>query len=396
MIQLRESDSSALNAETTPPQDEFIDLRCIWAVEFYTPAHLDRLLEGIRKLGWYQKKALFRPEEDPVAWICRSRQSSSGRDYLDIDPVYPCGTVPSPSAQTAQLPLGVQYAIPRIYSLTSSLTCVVMGFVFEEDFSAKFDMALRTNRKIYAETSLKNEIQISDPEKQKTDHIIQIRNDMTKLSIKWFRENLPGVFSSNAGGEILPTCEFVTLRLSEPYLKRGTSTPKYMSVLDMVDSGVLDFWRGRKAWQSKNISGLKLGVPQKANHSLRHHLILAIKESDFKRAATEATGLPDRQYHIHYINHGISDLLSKWAIISLLESYDKNISAIRDSAVFRPESHQSPVEVLKTLGHHASDSVDITAVTTELIPSTQQNLSFAGMNFEPCDKQYHTGQLEFS
>lgn len=40
------------NAKTEPATDELIDLRCVWAVEFYTPSQISHLLHGFERPGW--------------------------------------------------------------------------------------------------------------------------------------------------------------------------------------------------------------------------------------------------------------------------------------------------------------------------------------------------------
>ncbi len=204
------------NAETCPPDDEFIDLCCMWAVEFYTPAHIDTLLAGFRKLGWDKNHSNSR---SPTSWIQKLRQSPRGSGWLNLGVIYPQGTDNFLSSRsfTAPLPPHVQYATGGLFSLTSSLTCIVIGFVFEEDFSTQFDEALRKNRqtyrkpiKLYRKSSGRG-YKIYSPETQKTEHIYQIRVDIAELAARWFRENIPGLFSSGILEGNLPTCEFVTL-----------------------------------------------------------------------------------------------------------------------------------------------------------------------------------------
>ena len=388
------------NSETIPPEDEFIDLYCVWAVEFYTPAHFNKLLEGVQRLGWYQTDGFFRHAEEVADWIYRSRQRPPGYDHLDVGTIYPCGTdVPVAEQQSslkAQLPSGVEYATAKIYSLTSSLTCVVMGFVFEKGFSASFDEALRTDRKTcYKEPSVKGGTRtICDPQTQKTDHVFQIRSDIAKLSTKWFQENLPGVFSSGTEGEIVPTCEFVTLRRAEPFPEstgNKTGIPKYLSALEMEDFGFLSFLKKRDVWRSKNTEGLKLGIPGRADHNLRYHLILAANESYFEQENVRFSVDLSRKQQILSVEFSTNGLLARWAVLPLLESYHKRISAIRDSAVFRPESRRSPVKTLEALDSHVSDSVDMAAVVNEMVFYAQENSPFSffsGSSFVPCDNLY--------
>lgn len=374
-----------INEQTKPPEDEFVDLRCVWAVEFYTPAHLDKLLDGFRKLGRYGKNNLTH-WRDPVAWVQRSRRHLSSGGVFNLGPIHPPGTNSpflSSLTLTAPLPPNIEYATGSIYSLTSSLTCIAMGFVFEEAFSVQFDKALRTERQTYTEPSSKRGFQIYRPEMQKTNHIRQIRSDIARFSMIWFRENLPGLFSSGILGGNLPTCEFVTLRCAEPF-KQNSSTLDYMSVLDM------DF--GFNVWQSKDIPGLKLGMLGRTEHNLQYHSILAAKESNFNKERMGTSGYQTgRESQISYIDRRIKGLLSRWAILPLLEGYSRHLSTIRDSATFRSRSRQDPVGILKTIGHHVSDSVDIAAVTDELISYARQDSLFSldVDTFEPCNKEYH-------
>ena len=130
------------NAETTPPEDEHVDLPCMWAVEFYTPSHVDKLVDNLKKLGWDQND--FPGRESPASWVRITRQHSEGGSWLDL------GTIRSgdderpwpPRNRTAPLPMYVRYAGGGIYSLTPSLTCIVIRFVFEDNFrlSARYDL----------------------------------------------------------------------------------------------------------------------------------------------------------------------------------------------------------------------------------------------------------------
>jgi hypothetical protein len=38
------------NARTAPPPQESIELCCVWGMEFYTPLHIQSLVDGITKL----------------------------------------------------------------------------------------------------------------------------------------------------------------------------------------------------------------------------------------------------------------------------------------------------------------------------------------------------------
>ena len=70
------------NAKSEPPSDEVINLRCIWAVEFYTPSQISKLLRGFEKLGWNTDDSLG-VDCNPVLWIQRTRESADGGGWLN-------------------------------------------------------------------------------------------------------------------------------------------------------------------------------------------------------------------------------------------------------------------------------------------------------------------------
>ncbi len=383
---MREQDPTA-NAKSTPPTDEFIDLRCMWAVEFYSPAYVDLLLAGLRKLGW-DKKESINHWEDPSAWIQRTRHCSFSMGWLNLGLIRSSGADsydPFLSSRIGPLPPYVQRATGRLYSLTSSLTCIVMEFTFKENYSSKFDEALRTNLQTYIKPS-EHGFQIYDPKVQKTELVRQIRANMTKFLTMWFRENLPGLFSSGVHGGDLPTCEFVVLRQAEPFSsprERGAHVSTYLSVLGMAQ----DF----DVWRSVQVQGLRFKLSQMDNGTLQYHSIFAIKESDLDEYDLKLRSVTNRFTQTLCIADSANDLLCRCAILPLLDGYNQHLIAIRSSATFRSKSRENAVKILETLGQHVSHSVDITAVTDELISFTQ-DYSLFGLNvkeFKPCNDQLY-------
>ncbi len=385
-LEVYRSYDSERNTETAPPKEEFIDLHCMWAVEFYTPAHVDALLSGLQKLG-RDNKHPFDIGTSPTSWIQELRQRSYGGGRLNLG-IIQClpetATLFVPGLRPKPLPPPqVQYVTGQLYSLTSSLTCVVIGFVFEKDFSTQFNKALRTDRQTYIKAHT-----VYDPERQKIDHIRQVRADMAELAGRWFCENLPGLFSSGILGGALPTCEFVILRQAEPFPPRregNARPPEYLSVLGM-DSAF-------NAWQSEKTPGLKFTDSHWRDRAPQYHSILASRGSDFNE---------EKFNMLHgegvLFDMAMSELLSRWAMLSLLEGYSQRLNALRDSSLFRPGSRQSSVKILKTLGQHVSYSVDIAAVTAELI-SYAQNSSWFNHNletFKPCDEHHRDSALTFT
>lgn len=377
----REHDRAA-NAKTTPPPDEFIDLRCEWAVEFYGPAHIDSLLANLQKLGWDRTE--HASMLDPAAWISRARQQPHGGALLNLGVIRSEPDNSSfPNYRTATLPPHVQYATGRLYSLTSSLICIVMGFVFEGDYCARFDKALRTDRQTYTKPSMRGH-RIYDPRTQKIDHIRQIRAEMADLATKWFQQHLPGLFSSGLLGGELPTCELVTLRMAEPFAKQiEDGGPSYLSLL-----GLSFQW---DVWCNADNLGLKLTTSKLTGNAHRYHAMLAVRESNLDEDKLELWGGRGREPQFFYIDETINGLLSRWAMLQLLEGYSQHLSAIRDSTTFRSNWRLRTTKVLKTLIDHVSYTVDIAAITAELIPYANNYalFSFGVETFKPSDDRHY-------
>ena len=222
------------NLETTPPSDERVALHCIWAVEFYTPSYADKLLTSLNALGWDREQ--FQGRDTPESWVKKSRQNPRGGTWINL------GIIRTPEDQrpwplrdrTARLPEHIHYATGSLYSVTPSLTCAVICFVFEESYQGRLEEALRTERGTFTRPTAKGH-QILLPPMQKTEEIHSIRRECMTGALTWFRENLPGIFSAGLLDDDLPTCELVTLRKQEPFPERENEEhpPQYLRILDL-------------------------------------------------------------------------------------------------------------------------------------------------------------------
>ena len=188
----REGDDEK-NASSELPADEVIDLRCIWAVEFYTSAHIDKLLAGLTSLGW-DRKDVFSPGHDAAAWVLHARESRRGGSWLNLGPIYRPRDDRFFGGRTAPLPEDTEFAYGWLHAVTSSITCIVMCFVLKEEAAQRFDQALRRTHETYIEP-LNRGYSIIDPPHQKHAAIQTIRDQVRTAAADWFRNHLPGLFS---------------------------------------------------------------------------------------------------------------------------------------------------------------------------------------------------------
>ena len=364
---LREKDPIE-NAETSPAEDERVDLQCIWAVEFYTPAYVDQLLKCLRQLSWDQED--FPGRESPAEWVRLSRLFSEGGSWLNL------GTIrsgedkrPGPSRdRTAPMPMHVRYAHGGLYSLTPSLTCIVICFVFEENFRCRLNAAVQRSRQTFTRPVSRG-YQIFNPTVQKREEVRRVRHKCAKLAANWFRDNLPGVFSSGLIEGQLPTCELLTLQKAEPFpsLESGDPAPRYLQILELNSSF--------SAWKSLDVLGLKFSF-RMLRGNLEYHSIFVVRESaldgDLLQAYGGSPGLRN------YVDLNYQEMISRLAVGALLDGYNRRLNSLRDTITtrIRKSSRQRPFGTLQTLVDNVAYDVDIAAITTDLIASTDESSLF--------------------
>lgn len=69
----REEVDPEKNRMTSPPEDERIEVRCIWLTEFYAPSHVPTLLSGLEKLGWRGRGGI---REESLADLLRQERAT--------------------------------------------------------------------------------------------------------------------------------------------------------------------------------------------------------------------------------------------------------------------------------------------------------------------------------
>ena len=334
------------NRKSRPPADESITLRCLCAVEFYSPSHLDELEKRFFKLGWAERD-MFQPE-DPLSWLSRSRRDGHlgwktlgyivDRRNKDVDLPGLTRIVPLPS--------GVDHAHAIMGLITPSLGVLAVCFTFNSQRSTVFERALQTDRKPISKktrTGWRHYL----PGSQKYHHLHQIRQDLVELSTGWFRKYLPGLFSSGQLHGGVPTCEFLTFRKVTPIpspQERGPDAPLYLMMLGV-------YW-GNDAWIDARNPGVKFNLPHSIFFGPPNHCVLTAKESEIDTGSG------------HHYEHMLRTILSAVGLLPLLIGYEYRMRKIRDSTAAASVRAKDVATVLKEMA--ASDSIDMLAVMSEL------------------------------
>jgi hypothetical protein len=359
------------NSKTEPPLDETVDLRCIWAVEFYMPSQVANLLRGFEKLGWNTDDTTI-SQISPTRWIQQLRETAHGGGWFNLGPISRPGNKNFfHIGRTSPLPPEVEYAIAAMYSMTSSITCIVIGFILDKKYSGRLDESLRRKRQTVLEPLTGGGYRLPGPTSQKVTDIRAIRTELRESAANWFRTHLPGIFASGLLEDEFPTCEFMTLRKARPFPKeseRNSEEDEWLRLLD-IDRDI-------NAWVADGMLGLKFVWPLLRDEKKRFHAIVAAKEDAFSADELRGYGGGDRSSYVIYVDRRVNGLLSRWALLGVLAGFERHHNKIRDSAIFRTSQQRKSLRLLGEFYNNLSQSVDINAMSMELGHFAGRQVSF--------------------
>lgn len=364
------------NAQHTPPADEVIDLYSGWAIEFYTPAHMEELISSFERLGWTEDDA-----RNPAAWLKHREPSQYSQGWMHLGPVVPHNLPNTYAAHRlrADLPSAVSRAYGDMYWFTPSLLAIVFEFTFNEEYSRIYDDVLRQERQSYVTNSPKG-FRIHNPSSQRDSHIKKIRNDSMRLITGWVSENIPGLFSAGLSGGDFPTCEFVTLRKAQPFPtreERAGANQWYLRNLGLHYS--------YGTWECTSMPSLRFNPSSIERNTSNYHSILSINEANWDEQDLQEANKSDRESRTYEMHRRVTGMLGVWATGILLRGYSQHFSKLRNSEFLRTTQGNSAEDALQKIRESVSYSVDIAAVTDELASLVQRKfqLGFDVKSFTP-------------
>lgn len=332
------------NRMTSPPEDERIEVRCIWLTEFYAPSHVPTLLSGLEKLGWRGRGGIR--EESLADLLRQERTRQFGRSAQIIGPVVrPDEERWSylPERPETDLPDVVDYAFGSLYIVSSSLTALTMQFVLKGEAALSLDRVLR--RTDFETRAVKREnggqFGLDGSAYQKGHVVREERCGLREECAYWFAQNLSGVFHGGASTVPFPSCELVTLERVRPFEPFPSEDLRhlmhnYLQLLDLEnDYGV---------WESPSLPGVKLRIPAGTRGGLADEEEFALTLAANVPAMREAKDLDSRGNedgaqddeesfgYTRELQLDIASLTLIWSLHALVSGYERQLSGIRDAA----------------------------------------------------------------
>ena len=343
------------NVRSTPPPGEYVDLRCIWGIEFYTPSYIDNLVSHLQDIDSGVPGGIGSPR-DPILWLRglrRHRDSSStlhlGRFTTEESPSFF-----GPTRRVPRLPLNVKYAHGQISSLSPSLVAIVLCFTLDESLSASINTSLRKDRISFLVPNPRG-YSIRDPYAQKRNEIAGMRLELQKSICDWFAEYVPGVFTVRSGD--IPTCELITAKDARPFILGESKGRELYSYL-----GLVGFETGMDSWRADTVEGLIFDIPRDT-----YHPHIAVNDSDLQSHLPDGYESP-RTASIHFVDQLIASVLKAWAILPLVEHYTREVATTSIPAEDRPE------QTLDAIKRSTLSRIDITALSSELTDKANANI----------------------
>lgn len=364
------------NERSRLPDDESVEVPAVWVIELYTPSTVDKLREGINKLGWNSRKRMH-SEQSVIEWIDEKREK---RRFGWM----PLGLVITPDNtnfmpdRTASLPPGVRAAFPTLIHLTPSVTALVIPFQFEDDAAASLEVPLRADFKMDIRRHMRFPSRLwraaqyiltgrlhpspfwretgrppSEVRRESVSHCLQKLEDKCT---KWVEENLPGTFASLPGSKF-PTAALLITEKTKPMSKEARNIEAF--------SG-LAISRNSRTWESNEWPGVRLFLEgnRLAFACLRRDAVPDKSSYDDPNSNFTITQSADRD---------VQGLLLRWSATCLLNGYKETMSTLRDR-VARDDSYQ-PVKNLKELRSLIRKSFyDIGIAGQDILEFTESNL----------------------
>lgn len=359
------------------PDEEGVQVPAVWVAELYTPSTVGKLLRGIRDLGWEHGRS---GRDSLSKWMNDVREGRQA-GWINLGPVSPPSTAHMLIERTAPLPPGVKVALPILISLTPSLTAFVIAFLFDENRATSLEVPLReefstsvrrdrsfrlwhvaqyvfTNRTSHFGRSVYN------PDILRREAVKSRLQELESDCVKWVRDHLAGVFTSQPGLRS-PTAALLVTERARPLSEEAAK----ITAFDGLAIG-----RNYDAWESDEWPGAGLAMPHGWDDEGKR-LVFACRRRD---AFPDSPG-----YHEPTSNRTIAQradelirgLLLRWALTCLLDRYHETLSVLRDRTA--NDGRYRPIRDLKELRSLARTTLyDIGLCTQEIVEFAESDFRY--------------------
>ena len=353
------------NIETRVPDGEALRVFAVWAVEVFGPSEIDALYENFQRLGWDGPR-LGSDSSGSVHWIKEQRMYGSSGNYN-------IGLVTRRTDKRfhgvnhfASLPNEVEHLFVYVYQLSTSLTCVRVGFVLSDEAANWYQQELATDRKTTRiSIRKKRTIAIYGVGHIKTSAVKKIQARYRAIATDWFKKEIPGFFSSAKDGIRLPTAELLTTEVNMFFSESESNVGRrYFDWRKIVlNVSPLDVWRNVAC------EGLQLAMDESIDDA-RYHTVIALRTLDVSDEQLQCWGGRTKNSIVNFCENEVGGVLVYYAGLAFLRDGDRTVKLTRERLRVQ-RGDKDVLEVLRNIKTYFTDSIGQPAIASELLKGTQ-------------------------
>ena len=356
-LYFRESDQKN-NVDTRVPSDEDLRVSVVWGVEIFGPAEVKGLYRQLHALGW-ASSAQYGMRRSATEWIKEMRTYGYGGNF-NLGLVHRPNEVGFLSGYTGPVPKKAQYLLVNIVQISPTVTCVLVGFVLEEESSKAYELELITNRQTYHRPVYgKFTYETLGVDIQKRESIDTSRSELRDMTINWFGKHLRGFFHATSNAVRLPTAELITTK--REILLKGYGE----AVEETKWANLLIPYGWNDVWTSAQYNGLRLRHGNFGGAS-PFHTIVTLQTEHLPASDFESRGGQSRQA-IAFLYHELLGMnLCKTAAMAMLQEISKTLSDSRENLQTNARSYKEVLAAVERIKSFFDQSLGIPVTVSDL------------------------------
>lgn len=382
----------AANEQTRLPDGESVHIPSITVTELYTPSTVAGLLKGISSLGWEYGKT----RDDKLTKWMRDVREGKLAGWTNLGTILPRDSNGPFAERTATLPSGVHAAHAALMSITSSLTALIVTFVFDDNTADILNPTLRESyqtitekthrsgllngmRFVFGFSSTLHGHRLLRPDIRRRELLQRSVNTLESRCTDWVKDNFPGAFQGQREANN-PTVVLLVTENIEP-MTQGAEQMRAVDGLSINNY--------REAWQSDEWCGTRLVLPSGWDER-RARLTCACRRRD---------AVPKEPYHdpsctnwsIAYLAHErLQGLASRWSLTCLLNMYHQTLSIWRDqTAVRRRYRTIRDLKQLRKLSQTTFYDIDVCTEELSTLSGSQHGYCWDVIDFHGTDASFY-------
>lgn len=360
----RKREKESNEAGRVPEEDE-LRVRVVWGVEVFGPNEIEGLYKALKSLGW-NAGFVRSEEENALRWVQQQRTYGCGGSYnvgLVVRKSEKRRWIGAPSE--AELPNGADHLLVRIYQVTPAITCVVVGFVLDDEAARRYETELNMDRRARHERKKRWSLSYLEPSHQKQQAIASARDELRYSICDWFSQTIPGYFATHGVRKNLPFAELLTTAEDDIFAERAIKR-------DFDWRRILANTSKHDIWTSNDIPALKFVLKRSEFVEVsRNWIVASVSMAALPQDSVKTYG--GGAYGVASLCHEALDgLLAYFGVSSYLSELSRDLKVAREELNLSKSSRRT-IEVIERIQRFFDGNVGIPVAARELRDVTKRS-----------------------